>query len=414
VSRTPFCLTVLVLLASGWAACQRSPTEPAGLSAQDATYYVAAEESGADNERCDGRAPSNQGNGRCPFRDFSSPRTLQLLASASGVRVSIRRGTYVLMQGLDINGAGTSEAGRVVLEAYQSEPVVLDGRNAPRELLVVSGRYVTVQGLTLQNAGGYNLEVRGGQQVVIEGNRFLANRASDSLKGDGGAADVVVRNNDFSQWDSQAIDLTAVSRWRIERNRFHDPSGAGANAIGVKFGSRDVTIADNEFTNTQGLSLGGVSSAHGNAFEAFNVVAVRNTFRNVPGFAATLYSCSGCRFQDNEVDGAGGGLRLVGAATSGVSGCAGGCQPSRDVTASGNRLRNLVGGREGPANVFWAVEATEREGLAPSSNTYCESVNGAARFWLAGDYVRFEEWVRAVPTDVSSAVAARTDQGCAG
>jgi hypothetical protein len=328
--------------------------------------------------------------------------------------VSIRRGTYTLTEGFAINGAGSSEAGRVVVEAYQGEDVVLDGRNAPRELLTVSGRFVTVQGLTLQNAGGYNLEVRGGQQVVIEGNRFGANRASDSLKGDGGAADVVVRDNEFTQWDSQAIDLTGVSRWRIERNRFHDPGGAGANAIGVKFGSRDVTITDNEFTNTQGLSLGGVSSAHGNPFEAVGVVASRNSFRTVAGFVATVYSCSGCRFQDNDVDGAGGGLRLVGAGTNGAGGCAGGCQPTRDMAASGNRLRNLQGGREGPANLFWAVEATEREGLAPSSNTYCEGTSGGARFWLAGDYVRFEDWVRAVPADASSAVAARTDQRCAG
>ena len=119
----------------------------------------------------------------------------------------MRRGTYALIQGLSVNGAGTSEADRVVLEAYEGETVVLDGRNAPRELLVVSGRYVTVRGLTLQNAAAYNLEVRGAMQVVIEGNRFLANRASDSLKGDGGAADVQVRNNEFTQWDSQAIDL---------------------------------------------------------------------------------------------------------------------------------------------------------------------------------------------------------------
>ena len=407
-------LAALVLLAGATATCQRSPTGPGGLSAQDASYFVAAEESGADNERCDGRAPTNEGNGRCPFRDFSSPRTQLLLASASGVRVSVRRGTYVLTQGLDVNGAGTSESGRVVLEAYRGEAVVLDGRNAPRELVVVSGRYVTVQGLTLQNAGGYNLEVRGGQQVLIEGNRFLANRSSDSLKGDGGAADVVVRGNEFTQWDSQAIDLTGVSRWRIERNRFYEPRGEGANAIGVKFGSRDVTIADNEFTATQGLSLGGVSSPHGNAFEAFTVTASHNTFRNVTGFAATVYSCSGCRFQDNDVSGAGGGLRLVGAGTNGAGGCAGGCQPTRDLAATGNRLRNLLGGREGPPDLFWAVEAGEREGLAPSANTYCESSGGAARFWLAGGYVRFEEWVRAVPTDASSAVAARTDQRCAG
>jgi hypothetical protein len=127
--------------------------------------------------------------------------------------------------------------------------------------VTVSGQYVTVQGITLQNSAGYNLEVRGARQVVIQGNRFLANGASDSLKGDGGAADVTVRDNEFTQWDSQAIDITGVSRWTIERNRIHDPKGVDAKAIGIKFGSRDITVVNNEIFNTEGLSLGGVSSA---------------------------------------------------------------------------------------------------------------------------------------------------------
>ena len=254
-----------------------SSTGPGPISASGTNYYVAAQESGADNDRCDGKSPTNQGNGNCPFRDFTATKPLHLLDSAKGVTLFVRQGTYTLTQGIDVNGVGSSEADRVTVTAYQNEAVVFDGRNSPRELMTVSGQYVTVQGITFQNAAGYNLEVRGAKQVIIERNRFLANGTSDSLKGDGGAADVTVRDNEFTQWDSQAIDVAGASRWTIERNRIHDPKGIEAKAIGVKFGSRDVTITNNEFSNTYGLSLGGTSSPHTNNFEAYNLSVRDNT-----------------------------------------------------------------------------------------------------------------------------------------
>src|SRR5688572_23551674 len=43
------------------------------------TYYVAMQEPGASNDACDGLAPSDMGGGHCPFRDFGSPRTANLL-----------------------------------------------------------------------------------------------------------------------------------------------------------------------------------------------------------------------------------------------------------------------------------------------------------------------------------------------
>src|SRR5688572_15616882 len=309
------------LVLAGTLACAacggNSSTGPDAISASNGTFYVASQESGADNERCNGQVPTNQGNGNCPFRDFTGTKPLHLLDSAKGVTVFVRQGTYTLTQGIDVNGVGSSEADRVTIAAFQNETVVFDGRNTPRELITVSGQYVTVQGLTLQNSAGYNLEVRGARQVVIQGNRFLANGASDSLKGDGGAADVIVRDNEFTQWDSQAIDITGVMRWTIERNRIHDPKGVDAKAIGIKYGSRDITVTDNEIFDTEGLSLGGVSSPHSNAFEAYNLSVRNNTFRNVPAFAAEFYSCSNCQFQGNKITAAGAGVRLLSAANHG-------------------------------------------------------------------------------------------------
>ncbi|HEV8396804.1 MAG TPA: right-handed parallel beta-helix repeat-containing protein [Vicinamibacterales bacterium] len=389
-----------------------SATGPAPISASGNTYYVASQESGADNERCNGQAPTNQGNGTCPFRDFTATKTLHLLDNAKGVTLFVRQGTYAITQGLDINGAGSSEGDRVTIAAFQGETAVLDGRNSSRELLQVSGQYVTVQGLTLQNSAGYNLEVRGGRQIVIQGNRFLNNGASDSLKGDGGATEVTVRDNEFTQWDSQAIDLTAVTRWTIERNRMHDSRGVDAKAIGIKLGSRDITVVDNEISNTQGISMGGTGNAHPDSFEAYNLSVRNNTFQNVAAFAAEFYSCSNCQFQGNKITAAGAGMRLLSAATEGVSGCPGGCQPNQGVTVSGNQLRNLVGGHGGPPDLFWAIEPSETSGLSSANNVYCEATSGSSRFYIAGVFVRFDEWVRTVPTDASSSVAARTDSRC--
>src|SRR5438045_3770265 len=47
---------------------------PAPAPKGGTTYYVAVNQPGADNERCDGLSPTNQGNGRCPFKDFLSHR----------------------------------------------------------------------------------------------------------------------------------------------------------------------------------------------------------------------------------------------------------------------------------------------------------------------------------------------------
>jgi hypothetical protein len=403
------------------AGCSGSPEGPSDVSPPGVTdglasgvYYVAANESGADNDRCDGRSPTLTGAGSCPFRDFSSARVQRVLAGTRGVRVEVRAGSYALPAGLIVEGAGNSDGERVVLVNYSGETAVLDGANASREAVRVQGRYVTVEGLTIQNSAGYNLEVRGAQQVLITGNRFLHNRASDSLKGDGGASDVVVRGNEFAQWDSQAIDLTGVSRWTIEGNRFGLPGAADANAIGVKFGSREVLIADNQFTRTRGIALGGTSAAHANAYEAFNVTARGNTFEGVPLFAVTLYSCFGCRLQNNSIRGADAGVRLASSASMGQSGCPGGCQPTRDLVVTNNRFRNLVGNAEGPPDVFWVVDSTETRGLSPSANTYCQSRAASAMFFYAANLLSFPAWLSMLPGDASSVVAGPNDPPCIG
>jgi hypothetical protein len=69
-----------------------SGTEPTSISASNNTYYIASQESGADNEKCNGQAPTNQGNGNCPFRDFTGIKPLHLLDSAKGVTLFVPPG----------------------------------------------------------------------------------------------------------------------------------------------------------------------------------------------------------------------------------------------------------------------------------------------------------------------------------
>jgi hypothetical protein len=392
-----------------------SEMEPPAASTGGRTYYVAANQPGADNDRCDGSAPTDLGNNRCPFRDFRSPRTARVLNGVASVRVEVRAGTYTFVgEGLTVQGTGPTADQGVVLAAFGDEQVIFDGEATLNATVRVSGRFATVTGITFVRGGGYNLELRGGQHVRIVGNRFLSNASSDSLKGSDGAADVEIRNNEFSQWDSQAIDVTSGARWEIFNNTFHDPLKPRSKAIGAKLGSRDIHVIQNQFRSSGGVALGGTSAVHPDTHEAFGVVVERNTFERIGGYVAALYSCLGCRFSDNVVDRAEFGLRLGGSNLDGSSGCAGGCQPTRDPVVNNNRFREIVGDAATPSDVFWLLDATERQGLSAAENVYCVSGAQPARFALAPNVLTFAEWTRIVQTDATSTVASSQDSRCQG
>lgn len=396
-----------------------SPVAPLPCPSQDPVqgvtiYYVAINEPGANNDRCDGRSPVDAGNGHCPFKDFMSPRTRGLLQNVASVRVEVRAGTYSLagagLTGLQVHGTGNSEAQRVVLTAYGDETVVFDGSQAVREVIRVSGQYTTVERVTFQNSRGYNLEVRGGHHHRIQCNRFLANVSSDSLKGDGGAELTEVRYNEFTQWDSQAIDITDVHQWTIEGNDFHHPLASDGVALVAKFGTRDVLITRNRFHDTRGITLGGVSGAHANLYEAYNLVAEHNTFDNVTGAVVEFYSCSNCAFSDNVVNNADAGIILGGEQYDGPSGCADGCRATRGAAVARNRIRGLRGDQEGRPNTFWGVYPAELAGLSAGGNVYCTPPGSEAQFWYEGRYMGFSAWTRTVGTDSTSTVSS-TDRG---
>jgi hypothetical protein len=400
-------------------ACGSSPTSPSDASppvpSGPRTYYVAANEPGADNTRCDGLSPRDEGGNRCPFRDFRSSRTAGLLRGVASVRVEVRTGTYTFVgEGLSLDSTARSAAETSVLAAYAGEQPIFDGEEQLNGTVRVSGQYANVEGITFVRGGGANLEVRGGRFVRLTRNRFLSNRTSDSLKGSGGAADVEIRDNEFTGWDSQAIDMTGNARWTIADNVFHDPLQPRAKAIGAKLGSRDIIISGNTVRNAGGIALGGTSAAHSESNEVSNMAVQGNRLESIGGHAATFYSCVGCRFTDNSVDRAERGVRLGGVAIEGPSGCAGGCEPTRDAVVSRNRLRGLTGDGEAPPDLFWLVEGSERQGLTAADNTYCVSPGQEARFAFAVGILSFADWVRGVQTDGSSVVVVASDARCQG
>jgi hypothetical protein len=297
--------------------------------------------------------------------------------------------------------------------------------NCVRQVLRVSGSHTIVQGITIQNGLGYQLEVNGGHHHLVRCNRLQETVAfaqrSDQLKLDGGAAYVTVRDNVFTRWRSQAIDMTGVERVLIEHNEFFDPVDTDGGATGSKFGARDVTIRDNDIHDlgpdpkAHVFSLGGTGSGYPGEFVAFGIKAVGNRVTNVRGILAQLVSCQGCEVVDNVVSDVGAGVVLSSAGTATQScSVASGCKPSESARIFGNRLRRLHGdGNPAQSNVFVVVDAGESNQFSAGNNVYCASAADAHRFAWGGMLVRFSEWITLAGTDTTSSTLTESDPRCA-
>jgi hypothetical protein len=429
----------------GAAGGEPHPCDQAALAepAATTTYFVAINEPGADNDVCDGLAPTDEGGGHCPFQDLSSPALLALLDGAVDVRVELREGTYLVRgwDGLRIAGAGTSEAERLVVSAYPGERPILDvpdptgagcsvdpmsNPDCVRQVVRVGGTYTWVQGLTVQNGLAYDLEVNGGAHHTVRCNTFrytaeFAQR-SDQLKIDGGADDVLVQHNDFSGFRSQAIDMTGVSNVVIEHNDFHDPFDQDAGATGCKLGARDITIRDNDVYDlgsdprTHAFAMGGTGAPHDHDFAAYRVHVVNNRVWNVAGIVAQVVSCDDCSVEGNVAWNIAAGVLLSASGSETPGECTtapnGVCLGSRGVVISDNALTTT-------SDIFVVVEANQATGLSAAQNTYCASSVAAARFgWqpAAADpiaQVGFGEWQALSETDTTSQVLLAGDPACA-
>ena len=358
-------------------------------------YYVATNEKGASNTACDGLAPTDEGHGHCPFKNFLSAHTFRLLWDQAGVTVKVRQGVYDMTPagrvGLSLRGRGRNVQELTVLSAYNGESVVFDGGRTMRAVIEMTGSYNLIEGITIQNAGAHNLMITGGHHHAVQDSVIGPNLSSDALKGRAGATRVVIRRNTFYGWNSQAIDLTEVSDWLIEDNEFRDPSIMSAFAVGAKLGSHDVRVERNRILRAGGVALGGTSVPHTYPHAAARIAVRNNDFRDITSrWAFKFYSCVDCVVSSNVVTGVLAGYLLGGASYEGKGGCPGGCPPTRNASVIGNTF--LV------TAAFAGAWRSETQGLTSESNVYC----GASQFWLEGDHLSLASWAATLGTETSS------------
>lgn len=380
------------------------------------TYYVGINQAGSSNTVCDGTTPTNTGSGHCPFKDLTSVTVRNLVQNVSDVRMEFRAGVYdVGATAFIIQGSGSSAATAVTIAAYAGEAVVFDGGSVSRETLRTSGSYVVVTGpgITIQNAHDYNLELRGGDHVTINRIRFGRHVASDSLKADGGASDVVIQYNTFTDWVSQAIDLAGVARVQVLYNDFSRPTDTAQPCVGAKFEADDVTVGYNTLRDCAGIAAGGVSSSHAGTYEALRMIVEFNHAERLTAALVEVYSCVDCIIRNNSQTSGVLGIRLSGpvkAQTVGGCNTGVGCVATSGLSISNNTFRGLVAS---PNNAFWIAEGTEISGLTSTTNAYC-TVSGDATARYAVDSVvkTFAQWQSAVSTDGTSTVYAFGDSHC--
>ena len=406
------------------------------------TYYVAANQPGADNDLCDGRAPTDEGGGRCPFRDFSSMRVRDVLFRTAGGTVGVRAVTVLVRDGvypiealeafpgeppipLWIHGTSERPEDAVVLAAYPGERPILDGAcdepvmecQSPEDpgrnafLINVWEKGARIRGLTLRGAHKWNITIDA-SEVCVEDNELIGPHGSDSdsIKSfEGSGPQVVIRRNDFHDFAEQFIDATASHGWLIEDNDFHD----GTKAVGFKFEAEGGVVRRNRFHDlaAEAVSLGGGASAHDADWEARDLVAEGNTFSDLAGHAIQVVFCRDCTIRGNLIERSNLGILTP----QGDSGCAGGCAPSSGLVIEGNVMRDMTGGSGGaPPDTFVAIDPAKCSDFTAGGNSYCLAAGHTETFWHGGsDFLRFADWVARTGTDATSHLVDRADARCA-
>jgi hypothetical protein len=294
-----------------------------------------------------------------------------------------------------------------------------------RQVIVVGGSHTIVQGLTVQNGLGYTLEVRGADNAIVRCNTLTMtvpfDGRSDQMKLDGGASRIQILGNSFSRWRSQAIDMTGVEGVLVIGNEFTDPEDADGGAVGMKLGTRSVTIQGNwihdlgDAIEGHVFSMGGTGAPYEGDHLAYDLHVVGNRVERLAGIFAQLVSCQGCSIEGNLVGGLGAGF-LLSAAALGDPQCEGspdGCKPSDGTRIAGNVVRDLDGGGDPEqANVFVAVDPGEGEGFTAGDNRWCAPSPEETQFVWQAETLGFEGWVEATGTDETSTPLADDDPAC--
>ena len=148
--------------------------------------------------------------------------------AAPGDTIYLRGGTYE--EAVHLSHSGNADA-RLLLTGYAGETVILDGRDtlprgrSPFPLLLVSGDYVTVQDLTIQNSYGIGLQLEGNYGIAA---RITAQRnASTGIRVTRGSQNAVC--DSVVYWNGKANDRSAgqhATPWA---------AGLSVNGAGVRY-----------------------------------------------------------------------------------------------------------------------------------------------------------------------------------
>lgn len=211
-------------------------------------------------------ATSSGGNGSSgsPLRSI----TQAIDQAQSGDVIFVRKGTYspsLTAEALPIGGGGGGHAAlrqNVQIVGEGADGTVIDGENAPGNLIVIPAASTRLAGFTVRRAGAVGVYVYHANNVVIE-NNFATGNARFGIGGEGSSG-LIVRNNVAASNVETGIAFVGATASAA-------PPGAPTNCPPIAAGGFGAFIVNN--TASDNRADGILTGGGGNYCVADNVVA---------------------------------------------------------------------------------------------------------------------------------------------
>jgi hypothetical protein len=255
-----------------------------------------------------GNDDTGDGSANAPFATIA--HALTLYKTQSGTRIRVQSGTYGAIghfnniQGTASNPVAVVAEGEVIIEA--------DG--SPTGMGFKNSAYVVIQGLTIQNADIYGLNMSDGLDGTSTHHVVLRNLTFRNIGSGGnhdclkmsGIDDFYVTDSEFEGCDQgEAIDMVGCHDGVVTANYIHDIARSG---VQTKGGSADIFIHGNRFENIphRAINGGGSSGAEymrplDTEYEAARIQMVANTFLRTGTAPVTFVGCDTCVFANNTI-----------------------------------------------------------------------------------------------------------------
>ena len=212
----------------------------------------------------DAKSAGGTGSSASPFRSI----TRAVSAAQAGDVIFVRKGTYSPSTTGEVLPIGTGGPGltplrpNVQLVGEGAQDTIIDGENAPPNLVVIAAAGVRFAGFTVKRSGSVGTYVYRSANVVIE-NVFATGNARFGLGGEGSSGLVVRNNVAASNVETGIAFVSAVPAAA--------PPGAPGNCPPITYGAYGAWIVNNTSSNNRadGILTGG----GGNYCVADNIVA---------------------------------------------------------------------------------------------------------------------------------------------